>query len=912
MPGLFGCGLIAAVALIFGDPFSAYAADRTVVALITGQRSEMPWIDVAEAALLSDDRITLVDREHLEQVLKEHQLTALTGPADGAARTRVGKLLGCDLLIVVRNEAKPQDVVRVTIADTRTGIRLVNSVLPARLVTETRRLPQELLATALNKRAIADPIVLAIPPFANDDLSRSNGYLQSSLAIVCEVAASHYPRLLLVELDEARELAKENALTGAEVTRPRAHYLVGRFRLEADNQQRPPFVSLKLERGDVLVAEKKHESPTPATVGDFVQQASAALLESLEGHAATEANSTADAEKLAQQSLGFLQISAFEEGYRLAEASLLLRPDQPDLRHTLAGIYFKHAYDQYDADPTIDKERFDRQFYRAISLSKRGLEHLQIHVETSKLEFRKYYGTGASLVSFLIHRHADAQVRSTYLKHNRDIRDMYAEVLLARARRDDLDSMAISKLLYSALGYFNVKEEKTLEQFLTDRLRLLPIAAQLSPKLRGSVYREILTFGVPKSMPEAVPYYQSLLDGPDSELVDAAKYALADIDRLNKLAIANRGKLRPPVQRSAAPAEGDSDTFVRATPVDIRDGKEKIELQGTLSDTHGHEVAWGDYGRLVVLHRTDGGPYQRIFQADNRHKFANGCFDGKYFWIPVSGAGAELLRIDPASGAIVKINAEHGLPKVDFVIAVTAPLEPGRIVLVACFGPQFARRSFVAEVVCPQDAAPRVRVVHESRDEVIETDFQKRMDGRKTNTATAYVPKFVLPLRDKPDSPPTRVLIGRALCGGGAGEEYSLVVDLPTGQATVSAATVQSHLGTRSFAFHEDAAYWLAGHKVWRISAEKPDVREAVADVAVESGALHFAESGILIIGYECWFATSWSNPFQRIPSGQIKFHDPFLHKLNYSSHDGTLLTAGQVLPKTYRLEVLTKTDSAK
>ncbi len=221
--GIVYCVLVA-FSLTLGGAHAAQGAEQPVVALVTEHRNEMPWIDLAEAALAGDARITLVDREHLDKVLREQKLSLLASSTGGAARTQIGRLLGCDLLIIVRHDADAPAVARVVIADTRTGIRLVNVELPVKALSDAQKLPPELLTSALKRRAIGNPIILAIPPFSNDDLVRQNQFLQTSLATVCEAVAAHHARILLVELDEARELAKENALTGRKAGRALPHY----------------------------------------------------------------------------------------------------------------------------------------------------------------------------------------------------------------------------------------------------------------------------------------------------------------------------------------------------------------------------------------------------------------------------------------------------------------------------------------------------------------------------------------------------------------------------------------------------------------------------------------------------------------------------------------------------------------
>jgi hypothetical protein len=659
-----------------------------------------------------------------------------------------------------------------------------------------------------------------------------------------------------------------------------------------------------------LVVERTHPSPTSANIGAFVHGASAALLASIADKASdTEVDNAADAARLAKQSLEFMKIGEFEHGARLAEASLLLRPDQLDLRHSLRVTYKNLAELQYD-DPRMDKQRFDRQFQKALSYAERGSRHFQIYLHAIE---KPYSGNahGVNIWSFDRHGHSDAKIHAAIVKHGRDYREMLIDVIETKTRRGETTG-DMSNLLHPALGYYHQKDDGALKQYLIDRLRLLRIVEGV-PRQRRYFYEKILTFGIASPDAEAFAFYESFFDAPDQELIAAAKKAKADGERnmgLRPIVSIPAKNLRPAAPSSKPPADVRSDIQVRLTPTEfgyLRNGQQTaIKFQGILSDGHDHDVAWGFHGERVVLHRQGSEPFLKIFETDNQHDFGHGCFDGKYVWLPVSGANLQLLRIDPAGGAIVKVDAEHGLPDVKFKLssAVTAPLEPGRIVLVAAFGPHTAQRAFVAEIACNEHAPPRVRVVHEAREESLDLDGRADNENRKTNTKLAYSPKFVLPLRDQTSALPTRVLIARLVPGGG-GVTNSLVVHLPTGRAVISPVAAHSHILRGDVVIHEGAAYWLANSKVWRVAAKDPSQRQAIADIEEDHGAIYIEKDGILIIGAQCWFSESWSKPFRRVHSDPERFRDSWTNSSHFSSHFGPLLKTSQIDWKIFRVELV-------
>jgi hypothetical protein len=912
----------------------ANTAELPVVALVCTERNELPWVDLAETALAADPRIRLVDREHLRKVLEEQKLAALMGPADGAKRVQIGRLVGCDLLIIVRQDPSPQKVVRVVIADTRTGIRLVTAELSAKHAAQMRQLPPALLTTALEKRAVAQPIVLAIPPFANDDLSRSNQFLQSSLATVCEAVAAHYPQILLVELEEARELAKENSLTGRETSRALPYYLPGRFRLESANAERPPQATLRLDRGNTLIAELKLDSPTPENIGAFVQSAAAELLSSLAVKKGdTEADDAGDAAKLAARATEFMKVGDFEQGVRLAEASLLLRPDQLELRHTARNVYKDLAGMQYD-DPRMDAERFERQFQKALFFAERNLEHMRIYLAGINT---RYSGNPEGVNIYAFDRHngrKNPAVHAAIVKHHRDYRQMLVESIELKAKRGE-PSGDMRSLLVAALGYYHQEDDGTQKEYLTKRLGLLRIV-EGTPQQRRWFYKDILTWGIASPDADTLALYESFFDASDPELVAAAKTAKEEGEYRTGI----RKRVVPAVTPEPPPL-ARSDISVRITPVEfgyVQDGRQApVQFQGILADERGHEVVWGVQGSSgyygaseftgrdglrgprVVLHHQGGDPFRKIFETDEGQNFGHGCYDGRYFWLPVSGTAGQVLRIDPADGTVERIGAEQGLPDVRsrFVAAITAPLEPGRIVLVASFGQQDVMRTFLAEIACRDSGPSRVRIVHEAREQPVESDRRARLETEKTNPNIAYWPKFVLPLREHGSETPARVLIPRRVNGSTA-QSNSLVVDLATGKAEILGAVGQSQCTRDDVAFHDGAAYWVTNNRVWQISAEYPPQQQALARVQEYHGALFFTQEGILLIGVECWFTEDWSKPFRKVPDNSEKFFQSYVNSSHSSSHLGSLLKANEPgnisggERKVYRIEVIRNADAAK
>jgi hypothetical protein len=525
----------------------------------------------------------------------------------------------------------------------------------------------------------------------------------------------------------------------------------------------------------------------------------------------------------------------------------------------------------------------------------------------------------------------------------------------------------MQSLLSEALGYYHKDDDGTQKQYLTSRLPLLRLV-EGTPGQRRYFYKEILTWGIASPDADAFAVYESLFNESDPELVAAAKTAKEEGEYRTNV----RPRPLPPMKPQVEPPVLIRPDFsVRLTPVEfgyLQDGRQtKITMQGILADERGHEIAWGNHaagnsefgvplGPRVVIHHRGGEPFRKIFEADERRAFGFGCYDGKYFWLPVSGGNrerapkgasapsgagetvAQLLRIDAADGTIVRVGVEQGLPDVQgsFNTAITAPLEPGRIALVATFGLHRAKRTFIAEIGGNANGPPRVRVVHEAREEYLGTDRRSSEEQARTNPKLNYTPKFVLPFsepgspvsthRPPTDTVPTHLLIARTVTGNPY-QDNCLVVELATGKTVITPAEAHGHLAPWDFVIRDGdvglrrddaqkhrAAYWATYKKVWRISSADLTKREAVADLVEDDGALYFTKEGILLVGRECWFTEDWSKPFRQVADNEDKFIYTYINEHYYSSELGPLLKA--MLPsrevKLYRVELLRNGDAAK
>jgi curli biogenesis system outer membrane secretion channel CsgG len=169
------------------------------------------------ATELSAAGYVLVERDQIAAVTAEQELTAM-GPAGGAQRVQLGKLLKADALIFLSTEKGGDDkpIVRIVISDTARGARLSVTRIPlargksaaievriAAVVKETRE-----------RFAGGVKWVVAVPHFLSKDLAHDFDHLQSGFASLLETTLSERPGVAVLETEEARSIRKELEIGG--------------------------------------------------------------------------------------------------------------------------------------------------------------------------------------------------------------------------------------------------------------------------------------------------------------------------------------------------------------------------------------------------------------------------------------------------------------------------------------------------------------------------------------------------------------------------------------------------------------------------------------------------------------------------------------------------------------------------
>ena len=198
---------------------------------------------LVEQTLLASKQAVWLERTEIDKLIHEQQLQLLLGPEAVKERSGLGRLLKADLLVILRHVAKPVEHEEMVVCETASGLRLGVHSVPASSNAEADAKQLAALAEqsmAKQREQIRD--ICAVPPFLSQDLTFEDDYLKAAYAKMVEEIIRQWPGLLSVELEEARAIAREAALSESGIRRMVPLYLLGEYRHEGrgDAQSRNP------------------------------------------------------------------------------------------------------------------------------------------------------------------------------------------------------------------------------------------------------------------------------------------------------------------------------------------------------------------------------------------------------------------------------------------------------------------------------------------------------------------------------------------------------------------------------------------------------------------------------------------------------------------------------------------------
>ncbi len=322
-------------AAAFGQP------PRTAV-LLSETLKGKPYGDLLSAEL-SRRGVPLVERTDLDEITDEQQRSAFgDDPVD--SRVKIGRLVGAQCLALLDHlpaDNDQADAVRLQIIDVATGLRLGTEVIPVDSPDEAEASGRLLAKAALNVWGrFPDGIesVVAVTPWLSENLTREYDAMQTALAQLLATELQQQKGLAVVEIAEARRVARERRIGGVETTALPAPWVIeGRFEL----QPIQPDESRKMNLSATLRSLGSDDQPrtwrqkdTPVQqVGSTVQHglASAALrlISSKQRDRPPDPQSTF--KTLVERADRFSMVGMWAEAASLREAAIVAAPRHDQL-----------------------------------------------------------------------------------------------------------------------------------------------------------------------------------------------------------------------------------------------------------------------------------------------------------------------------------------------------------------------------------------------------------------------------------------------------------------------------------------------------------------------------------------------------------------------------------------------------
>ncbi len=291
-----------------------------------------------EVKLTADPSAVWVERNAIDQILKEQQVQTLFG-ADGVGqRVNLGRLPGkADVLVMVRRvkEAK-EPTIAVIICETAGGLRLlVSGIAESKDAAGDVENLRSAVTDGLKKYREMVKEVVAVPPFVSNNLTFENDHLKAAFAKLAEQIALTRPGIVAVELAEAEALAKELALTQADkINRSLPLYLLGEFRHDGRGAEQIVTLTLRAQRAGKPVGKAAELKVKPEAVGAAIREWTSETLDGVatDKTARPPADVKAEARRLGELAANHRRLGNHEEALALLEAGLLLDPEQDKFR----------------------------------------------------------------------------------------------------------------------------------------------------------------------------------------------------------------------------------------------------------------------------------------------------------------------------------------------------------------------------------------------------------------------------------------------------------------------------------------------------------------------------------------------------------------------------------------------------
>jgi len=295
------------------------------------------------------ENVELVERDLLRKVADELTLSMMLGAEHTENRRNVGALLKADMLVILSAEKADgrEPTLRITIGDCSNGARLRVGWVPfekKNLDANCRQL-KEITQQTLDHFETGVKQIIGVSHFISRDLVHDYNHLQTGYARLLQSALSSLPGVAVIEVEEARSIARENELAGdGKIDRVVPLFVEGEFRTKKGGSQEQVTVHLKIRISDNAATAKEIERQDVA-----LNQVAAFLTNDVAREILVLSKSSdiklLDTEKqlevLTRNADEFARVGDWRHSTELREAAVLLKPDCVEQRFKLIEEYWE-------------------------------------------------------------------------------------------------------------------------------------------------------------------------------------------------------------------------------------------------------------------------------------------------------------------------------------------------------------------------------------------------------------------------------------------------------------------------------------------------------------------------------------------------------------------------------------------
>lgn len=345
--------------------------------------------DLVTAGLSQDRTIRLVERQRLDLVAGELALGALVESSGAGLRRKTGGTLKADALVLLRRDtgADGKDFVRLVVCECRSGARLrVECVLleQGKIESAAKRV---VVAVAQTRARFPEGVrrVFGVPPFVSRTLTHGYDHLQRGFSALLAEALSAQPGVAVIEVEEARQIAREIGLTdGKDVDRVVPAFVEGEYTVTRNGEDEPAVefrARITRSAGDAqtLPPRKLKLSEAARYVGVELPALVSGVAKAAPGRAMSPEEQVSE---LVARADVFTLLGFWDHAAGLREAALLLKPDAAGRRLALLHDYDRLARRPMDEVSPEDRKRIDSPAVRAAVMRRveaylAGLAHLE-------------------------------------------------------------------------------------------------------------------------------------------------------------------------------------------------------------------------------------------------------------------------------------------------------------------------------------------------------------------------------------------------------------------------------------------------------------------------------------------------------------------------------------------------------